>query len=244
VAAQSIHSVPQAASLAPTAALERERTLCNGVSPWLAPLATVLTQDIALRAYFKDVQVLGQQHLPLEGPVLLAPTHRSRWDALLLPYAVGRRVSGRDCRFMVTIDEMKGLQGWFLHRLGCFPVNQSRPTMATLRYAVDLLKSSHQMVVFPEGRIRRDDSALRLHQGLARLALLAASQGVGVPVVPVGIAYGHFCPRFRDRVALCLGQPLRAVGQGRDAAVAFTDQLAAAMLAAEAEARRAIGFRL
>jgi 1-acyl-sn-glycerol-3-phosphate acyltransferase len=223
--------------------LARERALCNGVSPWLAPVATVLTQDVALRVYFKDVQVIGSHNLPLEGPVLLAPTHRSRWDALLLPYAVGRRVSGRDCRFMVTIDEMKGLQGWFLHRLGCFPVNQARPTMATLRHAVDLLQTSHQMVVFPEGRIRQDDSPIRLQQGLARLALMAASQGVAVPVLPVGIAYGHFCPRFRDRVAICLGEPLRAVGQGREAAKAFTDQLAGAMLAAEAQARRAIGFR-
>ena len=138
---------------------------------------------------------------------------------------------------------MKGLQGWFLHRLGCFPVNQARPTMATLRHAVDLLQTSHQMVVFPEGRIRQDDSPIRLQQGLARLALMAASQGVAVPVLPVGIAYGHFCPRFRDRVAICLGEPLRAVGQGREAAKAFTDQLAGAMLAAEAQARRAIGFR-
>ena len=237
MAAQAIQSGPDGAVLA------RERALCNGVSPWLAPVATVLTQDVALRVYFKDVQVLGSHNLPLEGPVLLAPTHRSRWDALLLPYAVGRRVSGRDCRFMVTIDEMKGLQGWFLHRLGCFPVNQARPTMATLRHAVDLLQTSHQMVVFPEGRIRQDDSPIRLQQGLARLALMAASQGVAVPVLPVGIAYGHFCPRFRDRVAICLGEPLRAVGQGREAAKAFTDQLAGAMLAAEAQARRAIGFR-
>lgn len=237
MAAQAIQSGPDGAVLA------RERALCNGVSPWLAPVATVLTQDVALRVYFKDVQVIGSHNLPLEGPVLLAPTHRSRWDALLLPYAVGRRVSGRDCRFMVTIDEMKGLQGWFLHRLGCFPVNQARPTMATLRHAVDLLQTSHQMVVFPEGRIRRDDSPIRLQQGLARLALMAASQGVAVPVLPVGIAYGHFCPRFRDRVAICLGEPLRAVGQGREAAKAFTDQLAGAMLAAEAQARRAIGFR-
>ena len=237
MAAQAIQSGPDGAVLA------RERALCNGVSPWLAPVATVLTQDVALRVYFKDVQVIGSHNLPLEGPVLLAPTHRSRWDALLLPYAVGRRVSGRDCRFMVTIDEMKGLQGWFLHRLGCFPVNQARPTMATLRHAVDLLQTSHQMVVFPEGRIRQDDSPIRLQQGLARLALMAASQGVAVPVLPVGIAYGHFCPRFRDRVAICLGEPLRAVGQGREAAKAFTDQLAGAMLAAEAQARRAIGFR-
>ena len=116
----------------------RESTLCNGISPWLAPLAIFATEDVALHVFFRSVSILGREHLPTAGPVLLAPTHRARWDALLLPHAAGRRVSGRDCRFMVTIDEMEGLQGWFLHRLGCFPVDQGRPTMASLRLAIDL----------------------------------------------------------------------------------------------------------
>lgn len=202
----------------------------------------VASQDIALRFYFRSVQVLGREHLPSSGPVLLAPTHRARWDALLLPHAAGRRVTGRDCRFMVTVDEMRGLQGWFLHRLGCFPVNQGRPSMASLRYPLDLLAAGQQLVVFPEGRIQREQAPLRLHQGLARLALLAAGQGVAVPVVPVGIAYGHPMPHWRDEAALCFGAPLRLEGQGREAAIAFTDHLAAAMRSAELLARGALGL--
>lgn len=219
----------------------RESTLCNGISPWLSPLAMVATIDLALKGYFGERLVLEREQLPREGAVLLAPTHRARWDALMLPWAAGRRITGRDCRFMVTADEMKGLQGWFLHRLGCFPVNQGRPTLASLRFSVELLASGQQLVVFPEGRIRREDGPIRLHQGLARLALLAASQGVAVPVVPVGIAYGHAVPRPGDRAALCFGAPLRAEGQGRQAAVAFTSRLAGAMQSAEQAARAAVG---
>ncbi len=220
----------------------RERGLCNGISPWLSPLAMVVSQDIALRLFFRGIEVLGREHLPSSGPVLLAPTHRARWDALLLPHAAGRRVTGRDCRFMVTVDEMRGLQGWFLHRLGCFPVNQTRPSTASLRYAVDLLAGGQQLVVFPEGRIQREPSPLRLHQGLARLALLAAGQGVVVPVVPVGLAYSHSLPRWRDRAGLCFGPPLTIAGQGREAAIAFTEHLTAAMEQAEAQARWGLGL--
>jgi 1-acyl-sn-glycerol-3-phosphate acyltransferase len=201
----------------------------------------VLTIDLVLRGYFGELLVLDPQHLPHEGAVLLAPTHRARWDALMLPWAAGRRVTGRDCRFMVTDDEMKGLQGWFLHRLGCFPVNQGRPTLASLRYSVELLAWGQQLVVFPEGRIRRDDGPIRLHQGLARLALLAASQGVEVPVVPVGIAYGHADPRPGDTAAVCFGPSLRVEGQGREAALAFSGKLATAMESAEQAARVAVG---
>jgi 1-acyl-sn-glycerol-3-phosphate acyltransferase len=219
---------------------ERERSVCNGISPWLAPLAMAATQDLALPAFFGRIRVLHRQHLPASGAVLLAPTHRSRWDALLLPHAAGRRVSGRDCRFMVTVDEMKGLQGWLLHRLGCFPVNQGRPTLASLRYAVDLLAAGEQLVVFPEGRIHRGDGPIRLQQGLARLAQLSAGQGVTVPVVPVGIAYGHPVPRPGDTAAVCFGPPLQAGGQGRQAARHFTEELAEAMQAVERAARGSI----
>jgi len=201
----------------------------------------VATIDLALKGYFGELQVLEHHLLPREGAVLLAPTHRARWDALMLPWAAGRRVTGRDCRFMVTADEMKGLQGWFLHRLGCFPVDQGRPTLASLRYSVELLSFGQQLVVFPEGRIRREDAPIRLHQGLARLALLAAQHGVVVPVVPVGLAYGHAVPRLGDRAALCFGAPLLVEGQGRQAALAFCSRLASAMQSAEQAARAAVG---
>jgi len=142
---------------------------------------------------------------------------------------------------MVTKDEMRGLQGWCLHRLGCFPVDQGRPTLASLRYAIDLLAEGEQLVVFPEGRINRDDSPIRLQQGLARLALLALSQGVAVPVIPVGIAYGHAVARPGERGALCFGAPLWPSGHGREAARAFNARLGEAMQSAEQAARAAVG---
>ena len=117
----------------------REQALSSGIDPFWAPLAMCLTQDLALRLYFRERIVLGAEHLPTHGPVLLAPTHRARWDALMLPMGAGRRVTGRDCRFMVTRTEMVGPQGWFLHRLGCFAVDQGRPSLTTLRFAIDLL---------------------------------------------------------------------------------------------------------
>lgn len=219
----------------------REQTVGSGFSPWLSPLAMVLTQDLTLPCYFSRVQVVGREHLPATGPVLLAPTHRARWDALLLPHAAGRRASGRDCRFMVTIDEMRGLQGWILHRLGCFSVDQHRPTLASLRFAVELLEAGEQLVVFPEGGIRREDQPIRLQQGLARLALLASGQGVPVPVLPVGIAYSRPRPRPRDQAALVFGAPLWPRGHGREGARAFNEDLALAMRSAEQAARGALG---
>jgi len=219
----------------------RERSVCNGVSPWLAPLAMVLTQDLAVPGFFSRVMVRGREHLPRSGAVLLAPTHRARWDALLVPHAAGRRVWGRDCRFMVTRDEMEGPQGWLLQRLGCFPVDQGRPTLASLRLAVNLLERGEQLVMFPEGRIHRHDEPLRLHQGLARLAQLAAGQGVDVRVVPVGIAYRQAVPRSGQAAAVQIGPALGVSQGGRAAAASYTAELAAAMARTERGARELVG---
>ena len=220
----------------------RERSLCHGINPWLAPLAMVLTQDVALKGFFfGGVQVLGSENLPQDGPVLLAPTHRSRWDALMLPLAAGRRITGRDCRFMVTLDEMTGLQGWFLQRLGCFPVNPRKPAAASLRFAVELLEDGQQLVVFPEGRIVQHDDPLRLMPGLVRLTALAEGHGVSVPVVPVGIGYSHAKPRWGDRAALCFGAPLRLAGEGREHVAQLNAQLAEGLDQVERISRQAVG---
>ena len=106
----------------------RESALRVGIDSFWAPLAMFTTQDLALRFQFRERLVLNPEHLPHQGPVLLAPTHRARWDALMLPMAAGRRVSGRDCRFMVTTTEMRGLQGWFL------PVSYTHLTLPTTPY--------------------------------------------------------------------------------------------------------------
>ena len=74
----------------------RENSLRVGIDSFWAPLAMFTTQDLALRLQFRERLVLNPEHLPHQGPVLLAPTHRARWDALMLPMAAGRRVSGRD----------------------------------------------------------------------------------------------------------------------------------------------------
>ena len=224
-----------------TSLATREQALSSGIDPFWAPLAMLLTQDVALNGYFRERVVLGAENLPQQGPVLLAPTHRARWDALMLPMAAGRRITGRDCRFMVTRTEMVGLQGWFLHRLGCFAVDQGRPSMTTLRYAIDLLAAGEQLVVFPEGRINRSDEPIRLQQGLARLSQLATRQGVPVQVVPVGLAYSEARPRLFGRSAVCFGPPLTAQGSGREATQAFNELLAARMQSAEQAARDAVG---
>ena len=140
------------------------------VSPWLVPVAYFLGRCIVLPSFFRHIKVKGHENIPKSGPVIFAPTHRSRWDSLVLPYATGRHVTGRDMRFMVTSNECQGLQGWFVLRMGGFPVNITRPAIATLRHTVELIQRGEMLVIYPEGGIHRDGQVHPLKPGIARLA--------------------------------------------------------------------------
>ena len=168
-----------------------------------------ITQDIVIKFFFSEIKIENNSFsIPKDSSVILAPTHRSRWDGLVLTKAVGRRVTSKDCRFMVTKSEMKGIQGWFLKRLGCFSIDQSSPSLSVLRYAVKLIQKKNQLVVFPEGKINKYGKKLILKEGLYRLALLAEKKTAPIFIIPIGIAYSQISPKFRDKVSLCFGDPL------------------------------------
>ena len=168
-----------------------------------------VTQDIVLRFFFsKKIIINNNLSIPVNSSVILAPTHRSRWDGLVLTMAMGRRVTKKDCRFMVTRSEMRGIQGWFLKRLGCFSINQLSPSLSALRYAVKLIENKKQLVVFPEGKINKKGKKLVLKEGLYRLARLGARKTNSIIIIPIGIAYSRVSPRFRGKFSLCYGKPL------------------------------------
>ncbi len=180
------------------------------ISPWLIHLVYPLGAWIVLPSYFGHLTITGQEHIPKTGPVIIAPTHRSRWDALIIPYAVGRMVSARDVRFMVTSSEIQGLQGWFISRLGGFPIDVKHPGSSSLEYSVEVLKQGEMLVIFPEGGIFQDTQVHPLKRGVARIALEVESQqpGCGMKILPVSIQYSQPLPSWGTDVTVNIGQPI------------------------------------
>jgi len=184
------------------------------ISSWLTPLAYAVGR-LVLPLYFGQIEIIGQENLPTTGSVILAPTHRSRWDPLLVAYATGRLVTRRDLRFMVSVNEVRGIQGWFIRRLGGFPLDTERPAIATLRHGVDILQHREVLVIFPEGgNLRENRMQLnQLQPGLARLALQAESSqpNLDIKIVPISICYSHPTVPWRCQVKICIGSPLQAI---------------------------------
>ena len=142
---------------------------------------------------------------------------------------------------MVTKSEMRGIQGWFLKRLGCFSINQLSPSLSTLRYAIDLIEKGEQLVVFPEGKINRYSKKLVLKEGLYRLAKLATKKTDSIIIIPIGIAYSNISPKFRSKFCLAFGQPISVNEYLKFTIKEFNRLLYEKMIKAEKLAKKNVG---
>ncbi|MBD2082741.1 1-acyl-sn-glycerol-3-phosphate acyltransferase [Leptolyngbya sp. FACHB-17] len=154
------------------------------VEPWLYWSLYPIHRAV-LKLYFGSIKIHGREYLPKQGPLILASKHSSRWDPLVLSL-----LSREPLRFMTNANQFEGIQGWLIERLGAFPVNLSRPSISSMRCAVDLLCAGCKLVIFPEGGIVRDRPLREFKTGLARLVLQAEASGrVQVPIVPIALSY-------------------------------------------------------
>jgi 1-acyl-sn-glycerol-3-phosphate acyltransferase len=168
-----------------------------------------LGKTLVLPFYFNKIEFTGQENIPTTGPVILAPTHRSRWDGLMMTYAAGFPTTKRNLRFMVTKNEMKGIQGAILKRVGCFPVEIGKPSLSTFRHSIEVLCNHEILVIFPEGGIFEDTIVHPVKPGISRIALQAQSMlAQDVKIVPVSLHYDPIPPSRGANVYIDFGRPL------------------------------------
>jgi 1-acyl-sn-glycerol-3-phosphate acyltransferase len=181
----------------------------------------------------------GQEHIPRQGGVIIAPNHLSYadWAAIALFAHQG----GRYPAFLIKspVFDVK-LIGPFLRACGQLPVHRGESggavVLKELKDAEAALRAGECLIVYPEGTASRDPGLWPMvgKTGVARLALVT-----GVPVIPVAhwgaqviLPYGskkpHLIPRHLVRMlagpavdlSAYRGQPLtREVLRGATAAV-------------------------
>lgn len=175
------------------------------IAPWLAIILRPI-HTVFMRLFFR-LKVTGQEHIPKTGPVILTPTHRSRWDPMMLPCSTMRLL-----RSLTSHDEFVGVQGWFMKRLGAFAVNTRRPSASTLKTCAEVLRKNHILVIYPEGSIfyYPPDQVHPLKPGTAWIAIKVQHEMPDVPltVVPIRIRYSQLKPKFRTHAELAIQPPI------------------------------------
>ena len=152
------------------------------------------------------LRAVGRENLVGDGPVILAPVHRSNLDSLLLAPLTRRRFRALAKESLFAVRPF----AWFLAALGAFPIRRGRTDRESLRAARSLLDDGALLLVFPEGGRQTGDCVADLFDGTAYLAARA-----GARVVPVGIAgsgasmpEGARWPRPK-RVRVVVGPPIQ-----------------------------------
>jgi len=136
----------------------------------------------ALGRAWLGLDLVGVEHIPPSGPLIVTPNHQTYADPPLVTIPIRRRV------YYMAWNRLFDVPGlaWMIRRLRAFPVEIESSDARATREAVRLLQAGHVLMIFPEGERSRDGAIGRFKPGAFRLAA-----SLGVPVLPVTIRGGH-----------------------------------------------------
>jgi putative phosphoserine phosphatase/1-acylglycerol-3-phosphate O-acyltransferase len=161
-----------------------------------------------------DWEISGVEHIPVEGPAILAFNHRSYFDTFAMQMLIAK--TGRPCRFLAKREMFDTpVLGTISRLAGGIPVDRGTGSDAPLRHATEALEAGEMVAIAPQGTIPRGhaffDPELKGRPGAAQLAIDAKA-----PVFPVGL-WGTelvwprnkkaplFDPRDRPSVSVTVG---------------------------------------
>ena len=194
---------------------------------------------LVVNTFFRQIEVIGREHVPAEGAVIFAGNHP---NALMDGFVVAAMCGRQPVHFMGNVKLWRyPILSTFLDTLGAVSVypraehGEAASNEAAFARLVEVLEAGSCMGIFPEGISHTGSQLVRLKTGTARIALaVAARRTVRVTLVPCGLTYTHR-HRFRSQALLHFGEPievdeawLAAYATAEvDTVRAFTDHIAA-----------------
>ena len=149
-------------------------------------------------------RTVGLEDFPEEGALLCA-NHASGWDPILialnLPKDARLTVMAKDQLFRIP------LLGFFLKKLGIFPVKRGGNDLTAMKPAMKVLSGGNRLLVFPEGTRVEEQGEVEAKGGVTMMATRT-----GVPMVPVYCGGKH---KFFRKTTIAFGKPYVPVIAGR-----------------------------
>lgn len=173
---------------------------------WYALMRKYVSAGI--RGYFKEIKIVGQEHIPDDGPIMFTVNHQNAFlDALLIATS-----NNRHTHFLVRADVFRfGFMRRFFSSLNMMPVYRIRDGRKSLgnnqqifKKCFKILDEEQALLLFPEANHHQNRFLLPLSKGFARIALGADN---GVRIIPVGINYTHH-RSFGGSVSIYYGKPI------------------------------------
>lgn len=133
-------------------------------------------------AFFFTMRVRssGAESLSGSGGLILAVTHRSHLDPVVVSTIIEREVG-----WMARVEfyNHRVLRA-MMNAVGAFPVDRMKPGRAPIREAMRRLQSGSVVGIFPEGEIQTDGNRVT-HGGSIKAGAVYLAALTGCPIVPV-----------------------------------------------------------
>lgn len=190
-----------------------------------------------VRVYYPNIEVIGREHIPRTGAVLLAANHS---NSLMDPAIVGI-TAGRAVKFFAKAPLFDvPVLGRLMHALGMLPAFRAQDAGAqvcrnleSLNVGAQALARGDVVGIFPEGKSHDSLKLEQIRSGAARMAVQAVEQGArDLKLVPIGINYQRK-QLFRSAIWVRVGRPINVArflaqhGEERKAMRALTAEIEA-----------------
>jgi 1-acyl-sn-glycerol-3-phosphate acyltransferase len=196
------------------------------MAPGTGVRAGARTAQRAARLLFAtgaDIDVVGADRVPAQGPLIAAGNHLSYVDALLMPSVMPRL----DVNLLVADEfKRKPFFHFFANFIGRAIYVASAPTaMFALGQAVARLRAGEVVLIAPEGKVSRTATLLPAQLGIGYLAAVT-----GAPVLPIATAgqehlFANLRQFRRTPIRIEFGEPfLPSTTALRSAALAETSE--------------------
>lgn len=156
---------------------------------------------------FNGMEILGQEHVPMEGGLIVASNHISHLD----PPAVGCALP-RKSHFVAKAELFdQFFLNWYLSKIGIIPIKRGGGgTREMFDHAAQIVRNGKVVTFFPEGTRSKTGMPGRPRTGVIVLAAMT-----GAPILPARVSGsydamppGSLLPRT-GKVQVAFGEPIR-----------------------------------
>lgn len=143
-------------------------------------------------------KVKGKESIPKKNGAILAGNHKTNFDCFMVI------LSTRRCVHFLAKAELFKLSffNWFFSNSGLIPVYRNGKDKKALETAIDRLKKSELVGVFPEGRLNKTSKNTLLP---FKIGAVKMAKETGCPIIPFTIN-GRYIP-FAHSIEIVFGKP-------------------------------------
>jgi 1-acyl-sn-glycerol-3-phosphate acyltransferase len=184
----------------------------------------LLLGDLLTFVYCRRYEVVGREHVPASGGVIVVSNHLNAADPPMIQRALPRYVVFMAKKEMIDAP----IIGFLFKAWGAFPVRRGESDLGAVRTACRVVEGGEMLMMFPEGTRSRSGRLGAGHPGTALIARRTSALILPIAITGTeGIKWpGVFVrPRSIHHIRVVIGEPFRLNGAGSSRSEQLRDDM-------------------